>query len=178
MRRLSGFGWLQLIIGILMAVLGIYTLINPAGLFTGLAAIYGILAVVEGIADIIFYIRAARYTGFGPVISLISGILSVMAGIAIVSYPVAGGWAIAIIFPIWIIGHCISRLAHADEIWMRAGRFSFWSSVIISIIGLILGVLMLIRPDSIFLSSGMIIGIYLIVSGIEGIIIALSHLDI
>ena len=48
------------------------------------------LAVIMGIGDILLYIRMERFIGFGPVISLISGIVSVMAGIMLVVYPGAG----------------------------------------------------------------------------------------
>ena len=38
MRRLSGFGWLELVIGILLIVLGVFTFANPGFALTGLAA--------------------------------------------------------------------------------------------------------------------------------------------
>ena len=55
--------WTELITGILLILLGIYSLIRPVGMLTGVTVIYGLFAVVTGIADIAFYVRMERRTG-------------------------------------------------------------------------------------------------------------------
>ena len=57
MKRRSGFGWLELIIGILLILLGVFTLIRPGAALTGLVVVYGIVALIMGIADIVLYVR-------------------------------------------------------------------------------------------------------------------------
>ena len=52
MRRRSRYGWLELIEGILLILLGIYTLCNPGGMLRGITFAYGFLAVITGISDI------------------------------------------------------------------------------------------------------------------------------
>ena len=54
MRRRSRYGWLELIEGILLILLGIYTLCNPGGMLRGITFAYGLLAVITGISDIVF----------------------------------------------------------------------------------------------------------------------------
>ena len=78
-RRHSGFGWMELIVGILLVILGIFTLARPGALLTGLVFLYGILAVCTGIGDLVLYVRMERHMGFGPTISLVSGILIISA---------------------------------------------------------------------------------------------------
>lgn len=90
MRRHSRFGWLELILGILLIALGVLTFVKPDIALTSMVFAYGIAAVIMGIADIILYIQVERFTGLGPVLSLISGILSVMSGIMLVVYPEPG----------------------------------------------------------------------------------------
>ena len=80
MRRYTGFGWLELVVGVLLIILGIATLIKPGSVLTGVIVVYGIIALLTGIDDIIFYAKMEQHMGFGPTISLISGILSVLAG--------------------------------------------------------------------------------------------------
>ena len=46
MRRRSRYGWLELIEGILLILLGIYTLFNPGNTIRGITVVYGILAVI------------------------------------------------------------------------------------------------------------------------------------
>ena len=102
MKRRSGFGWMELIIGIALAVLGIFTFVYPDNAVTTLVVIYGIIAVITGIADVVLYVRVEKHIGFGPTVSLISGILSVMAGVMLLVYPNAGKWVISLLFPILV----------------------------------------------------------------------------
>lgn len=94
--------------GICLILLGAFTFIRPRSMFTGIAVLYGIAAVVTGICDIIIYIKEERFTGFGPVISLVSGILSIMTGIALLAYPGIAEGIVSLLFPLWFITHCIS----------------------------------------------------------------------
>lgn len=174
MKRRSGFGWLELILGILLILLGIFTLASPDLALTGLVVVYGIIAIVMGIADIVLYVRLERYIGFGPVVSLISGILSVMSGFMLLVYPNAGKWVLSLLFPIWFIAHCISRLSHLQTIRMTAGNGMYYFTLIVNIIGLILGFMMLLRPVFTLLSVTYIVSLYLILLGVDSIAIAIS----
>ena len=83
MKKYSGFVWMELAVGILLILLGVFTFLRPGSLLTGIVAIYGLIALITGIDDILTFIRLEKYTGFAPAVSLISGILSVMCGLKI-----------------------------------------------------------------------------------------------
>ena len=178
MRRRSGFGWLELIIGILLIVLGIWTFVDPGNALTGMVFIYGIAAIITGVSDIILYVQSERYTGFGPVISLISGILSVMSGIMLLVYPTAGALVLTLLFPIWFIAHCMSRLSHLGYIRLVCGDGVYYFTMIIHIIGLILGFLMLFSPLLTFTSIHYFASAYLILLGIDSMVTAMSPMGI
>ena len=174
MKNRSGFGWIGFISGLCMLLLGVFTFIRPESMFTWFTVIYGLIAVITGVCDIVFYIKAERYTGFGPVISLIFGVLGVMAGIILVTHPETGKWILSIAFPLWFIAHCISRMTHLNLIRLTAGSVYYYISLVVNILGLILGVVMLFKPAFTFITAGTLVGIYLITSGVEAIIIAFS----
>lgn len=176
MRRRSGYGWFELVVGILFVILGIYSFIHPENTLTGVVIVYGIFAIISGIADIIFFVRTERYTGFGPTISLISGIFSIMAGFMLLVYPSAGTWAMVLLLPIWFIAHCISRLTHLNMIRVTAGRFYYYFTLIVNIIGIVLGCMMIVRPVISLFSAGFIIGTYLILLGFDSIVMAISKI--
>ena len=176
MRRRSGYGWLELVIGIVLLVLGIFTLFNPGFALTGLVVVFGILAIVMGVADILLYVRMERYTGFGPILSLVSGILSVMSGIMLLVYPNAGRWILSLLFPIWFISHCISRLCHLQVIRITAGNVVYYLTMIINIIGVILGFMMLFDPIVAMVSVSYLVSFYLIILGIDELVIAFSEI--
>ena len=131
-------------------------------------------SILTGIADIILYVRMERFTGFGPILSLITGILSVVAGFMLIVHPGAGTWAIAMILPIWIIAHCVSRLSHLQYMRMHFGTTYYYISMILNILGLIVGFLLVFRPMITIFSMGVLVGAYLILEGIECIVAAVN----
>lgn len=178
MRKHSRFGWTEFIIGILLILVGMFTAANPGKILSGLVFLYGIVAVVMGAADLLLYIRLERFTGFGPVVSLISGILTLLSGIMLLIYPNAGTIVLSLLFPVWFIAHCISRLSHVNQIRLFAGKGSYYSTLIINILGLILGILMIFHPIFSLAAIGFIAGFYLILLGINSIVLAFSKIGL
>lgn len=176
MRKRSGFGWIEFISGICMLFLGIFTIFRPQSMFTWLAVIYGIIAIITGICDIVFFIKAGYYTGVSSIVALVAGILSVMAGTILLSHPGMGKWILSTLFPLWFIAHCISRLAHLNTIRFVAGKAYYYFSMVFNVLGLVLGFMMLFNPIFTIVTAGTLIGIYLIVSGVESIVIAFSKM--
>ena len=176
MKKRSGFGWFALIEGILLILLGLFTLIRPDRALTSFVVVYGILAVVMGVADILLYVRISRFTGFGPIVSLISGTLSVMSGVMLLVYPNAGTMVLSFLFPLWFLAHCISRLANLNKIRFFAGDFTYYFTLIFNILGLVLGTLMLLDPWFSLLSTQFIVSFYLLLLGVDCIILAFSRL--
>lgn len=174
MRRRS-VNWLGLITGILLVILGIYTLFHPGRGLDWIVILYGLIAVATGISDIVLYVKAERYTGFGPVISLISGIFSIMAGVMLLVYPNAGKWVLIMLLPIWFIAHCVSRLAHLGTVRFWLGRSYYYFALTVNIIGIILGCLMIVWPSILLFSAGVLIGIYMVIQGIDSIVMALNE---
>ena len=176
MRQRSSYGWLELILGILLTILGIYSFFRPVDYLTTLIVVYGVAAFVMGIADIIFYCKMERHIGFAPTISLATGVLGVMAGLVLMIHPGAGRWAIGLFFPLWFIAHCISRLTHLHVVRFLAGTTFYMFDMIINILGILLGVLMLLTPQVTILSMNLVIGFYLLLLGVDCIIEACTKL--
>lgn len=174
MNKRSRFGWMELIEGILLLLLGIFSFIRPNGVLTGLVMLYGLAAIITGIADMVFYVKIDRHTGFGPTISLVTGILSVLSGFMFLIYPGAGKVVLTVLFPIWFTMHCISRLSHLNMIRLIAGKRCYYFTMIINIVGLVLGFMTFINPWFTFLSVSYLIGAYLVLSGIDSVITAFS----
>ena len=175
MKRRSGLGWLELVIGIVLIALGVLAFAKPDLALTSLVFAYGIAAVVMGVADMILYIQVDRYTGFGPILSLISGILSVMSGVMLMVYPRTGFLVLTVLFPIWFIAHCISRLTHLNHIRLVAGDRVYYFTLVINIIGLFLGFLMLLNPLFTLTTIRYFASAYLILLGIDSVVMAVSR---
>ena len=168
MRNRSRFGWIELIEGILLIILGIFSFLRPDSMLSGFVMFFGLIALCIGILDIIFYVRTEEHVGFAPTIALISGCLSVLAGLMLLVYPGAVKWAFSLFFPMWFIAHCISRLSQLPMIRIWTVKWHYYFIMIANI--------MLIRPVAALISLSYLIGIDLILLGIDSIILAFSRM--
>ena len=178
MKRNNSFGWSELIVGLLLILLGIFAFIRPESMVTGAVVVYGIIAIVMGIEDIVVYSRLSRFTGFGPMLSLVSGILSVMCGVMLIANPNVGKWALTVLLPIWFIAHCISGLTRANLIRLVGNPFYYYFSLILNILGLVFGSMMIFSPALSFVTIRVIcymVAVYLILFGIESVIAAFAR---
>ena len=178
MKRRYNFGWSELVVGLLLILLGVFTFVRPEGMLTGAVMIYGVIAVVLGIEDIMIYSRVSRFTGFGPTLSLLSGILSVMCGVMLLGNPNIGKWALTILLPVWFIAHCISGLTHTGLIRLIGNPLYFYFSLILNVMGLVLGFMMLFSPVLSFVTLRAIsymAAIYFLLFGVESVIAAFAR---
>lgn len=164
--------WWELMAGIVMIALGIASLARPSLAVTGLVYAYGAAGVIVGVADILRYIRVERYTGFGPVVSLIAGVLSVMSGVVILVNPRVGMAVFSLLFALWFITHCVSRLASLSWLRFVAGRGAYYAALVLDLIGLVLGALLVVLPTASLLALGYLAAGYLIVLGMESLVMA------
>ena len=178
MKRKSGFGWSEWIVGLLLILLGIFAFLRPESMLTGAVVVYGVIVIIMGIEDIVVYTRISRFIGFGPMLALISGILSVMCGVMLIANPNVGKWALTVLFPIWFIAHCISNLTRMNLIRLIGNPFYYYFSLILNTLGLVLGFVMLFSPAFSFVTLRVICdmaAIYLILFGIESVIAAFAR---
>lgn len=164
--------WWELIAGIVMIALGIASLARPSLAVTGLVYAYGAAGVIVGVADILRYIRVERYTGFGPMVSLVAGVLSVMAGVVILVNPRVGMAVFSLLFALWFITHCVSQLASLSRVRLVAGRGAYYAALVLNIIGLVLGAVLVVLPTASLLALGYLAAVYLIVLGAESLVMA------
>ena len=176
MKKRSAFGWSELIIGIVLLLLGIFTFMRPYKALTGIVFVYGILAVITGIADILFYVKVEQRTGFGPAVSLVTGILSLLAGILLLFNPGTGSWAMAVLFPLWFIAHCISTADSSARHPADCGNRLLLFFTDREYPGTGTGFFMIFDPVLSLFSVEYIIGCYLLLTGIDHLVLGISNL--
>ena len=109
-------------------------------------------------------------------ISLISGILSVMSGMVLLVYPSAATIALTLLFPLWFIAHCISKLSQINYVRYTAGDAMYYITLIINVIGLVLGFMMLLSPVFTLSAIRYFACIYLVLLGVDSIMTAFSRM--
>lgn len=176
MKQRSTFGWLDLIRGILLLVFGIIALCSPSLALTGLVIALGIIAIVSGISDIVLYVRLKRRSGAALSFTLVTGIISTLAGILLLLNPIIGRWILNVVFPVWIIAHCISRIASYGFAKRAAGKTAAIVMLCLNILGLLFGIFMVFNQSLFTISLGVLVGFALVVTGAGSIVEAISDI--
>ena len=158
MRRRSRYGWLELIEGILLILLGIYTLCNPGGMLPRNYLCVWFSCCHHRNFRYCILCKNRRYIGFGPTIALVTGILSLLAGLMLLMYPNAGELIMTLLLPIWFIAHSVSRLTHIPLVRL-AGKFYYYFTLIVNILGITLGCLMIIWPWVALFSTALLLAV-------------------
>lgn len=176
MKKRSAYSWLSLILGILVIILAVYMMFNPTAALNAAIILLAIMVIAEGIMDIYAFFRFSRFTGFGPVFSLISGILLVVLGVLMLFNVLATAMVISLLLPIIFILRCIARLVNLGIVKRLAGNGMFWLLLILNVLGIILGIVMLLNPVTTLTVIPIVFSFYLLVLGIESIVVFFSGL--
>lgn len=152
----------EFLFGVIAVFLGIYTIVNPFETLGNLTYLFGIFAIVNGIANIFYYFMSEKETK--SFVSIITGVIEIAIGIFLMFNYNIGKFTITILFPIWFIIHCIGRLV--DLYHRRHFRnFLFYLNIIIYTIGIFLGIMMILNPFTSAVSAAYLTAIYLFVAG-------------
>jgi uncharacterized membrane protein HdeD (DUF308 family) len=166
---LRALWWVQLLRGILAIVFGILAIVAPAAALTGIAIAYGVYALLDGISVITYAFEGrSRETRWGWL--LVQGVISVLAGLTVLIFPVFAG-AVGGLIVLWtIVFYALMHgIAGVRSVWgdTAGGRLlRILGESLTIVLGVLLGILVFVVPDVTVLSLVWIVGIYAIVFGI------------
>lgn len=158
---------------VLLLALALFLIINPIGSINTFIIIFGIILIMDGIIHIVDYCitdKSARIMSLG----LVEGILSIVAGIAII----LGSNEIIEIFPIllaiWIMIKSIFQFQNAIN--LKTIPDSGWGWLLsLSILTFVLGLIIIINPFSATVvatrTAGIMVAISEIINIVESIVI-------
>ena len=155
--------WVVLLEGIIAILIGLFLLYKPAVTTIFLVQILGIFWLAEGILSVI---GALIFSG-NRLWKLLSGILSIIAGVLILMYPIYSPFIVLTFFVIfigvWAIINGIVKIALA----LKGGG---WGTGIIGVLTIILGLLLLTNSLVGALFLPWIFGFFLVIGGIGAVI--------
>lgn len=165
--------WIPLIQGIASAIIGVLLLTNPATTLISIALFLGAYWLVGGIFDIIGAFTR-RNADKGWLWSLLAGIISIIAGLFLISQPVAG----AIILPVTLTlligaGAIVSGIFNI--IWAIRARNEIQGEgwlILWGILSILFGIYVLLNPGASAVALVLAIAILGVVGGIAMVIFA------
>lgn len=93
------FWWLELLFSVLAVGLAVYVLRNPVEAAAIFVFFIGITFLVRGLVDLLEGLFDSARQGDSRTFSILAGVLSVLAGVVTLLYPVSAGVAV-----VWVVG--------------------------------------------------------------------------
>lgn len=164
---------LELVAGALLVLCGVMALVIP-GLALGVAVVFtALLALVRGAAEVAFYFSFKERTGPGAGISLIAGVAELLLGILLLCNIGAGKWAMSVLFPLWLLIACATRLANLG-LFRFFSKTYYWANLIVGAVGILCALILLISGSLSMAVLNVVLAILLIVYGALEIALSFS----
>jgi len=154
------FWWIALLQGISAIIIGALLVAEPAETFMALLPLIGIYWLVIGILSLvrIFIDRSVPW-----ILSLLEGVIGVLAGIAVLRHPMIAAILIPTVLVIVLgVQGLIMGVVEIIEGFRGGGAWCF----ILGVINLLVGLLLLGRPMAVALAVPFVFGILLLVQGV------------
>lgn len=166
MARHEKLNWISLLVGIILVAGSIFVFRKPAETFLTLSSILGIVAMVRGIILLANYYRNKDLTTFKAKFNLSLGVLLTIIGIVLLFRPAFAAYVFAYTVAIWFIADSARNLVRSNLLKIVDSRF-YMFHIVMNMLLLIAGIVLLFNPFIIGVALSLIIGISLLVLGIE-----------
>lgn len=167
----KGFKWGSFLLGILFIISALFAFQDPAGDLAAIVIVFAIFAIMKGLFELFARNSVKVLTGTKSTMLVIVGIIDILVGIFFLFNTSAGMIALPYVFAIWFIIDSAAGLFTLDLARAVSGGY-YWFSLIINVLGILVGLMLLFNPISSALTLSFLVGFYLMMFGITNIIYA------
>ena len=160
-RQQHGMDWGSLVLGILFVLTALISFQNPAGNLIAIVMVFAIFAIIKGIFEIFVRNRMKELLGIIDILIGVYLLFNLNIGVAVLPF----------VFAIWFLFDSIFGLFTLDFA-KRVSTGYFWFTLIVDVLGIILGVMLLFNPLSSALTLSFLVGFYFMMFGISNIVYA------
>lgn len=171
MTTKRGFDWASFLLGILFIYVSLVAFKDPVGNLEALVIVFGIFALLKGFFEILFRSKLKDYTGISVKMPLVLGIFDIIIGLLLLFNIGASMIALPVVFALWFLIDSIVGLFTVGSV-KSMGDGYFWFSIIVYILGIIVGFILLFNPVSAALTLSFLVGFYFMMFGITEIVYA------
>jgi uncharacterized membrane protein HdeD (DUF308 family) len=157
--------WLVLIEGIASVIVGAFLLFKPGMTLILLIQVMGIFWLIGGIFRLIGIFMDKSMWGW----KLVGGIIGILAGISVLSYPL---WSTVMVPTVFVIAIGVQGLIMGVVTLIMAFKGGGWGPGILGALSIIFGFILLANPLAGAVVLPFVAGIYGLIGGIATIVIA------
>jgi len=167
--------WLFILKGLVFIGAGIYVFCSPLAGYIGLSVMFSIVIIISGLSQIYFASSNSAMKGWGW--SLVSGILDLIIGFYLFSYPLITMVTLPLFLGFWLMFRSFYLMGIAFD--LKSYGITSWVGLVIGgILLLITALLVIYFPVAGAVSIIVFSGIALVIGGILNIMLALKFKDL
>ncbi len=146
---------------VLAVAFGLVALLWPGLTLLALAIVFGVYAILAGVAIVVEAVRhRGRHRWW---LGLLSGLVSVAAGVVALIWPGLTALVLATLVGIWAVVTGIAEIVRAVRLRRAGGRI--WLLALAGVLSVIAGIVILLWPAAGAIGLAMVLGIFALIYG-------------
>lgn len=160
---------LTIISGILMFMTGVFCFVNSGQTFLAMAFIVGLVMVINGVIHTSAYLlgRGLNNRGDNNGWILADALITLLLGILVLCNQLVADTSIPMVFGMWVLVSGILRIEAATHINKEKKLTNFRTTTATGILAVIVGLFGFINPLVTWLSTVILLGMFMVVQGIN-----------
>ena len=154
------------ILGVLFILMALLAFRDPAGDLIALVIFFGMIALIKGFFELFYRKKMEEFTGSSKNWVIFMGIVDLLFGLILLFNIPLGLIALPFVFSFWFILDSIGALMIAPK-FQKVSNGYYYFMLAISIIGILVGLLLLVNPLSAALTLAFLVGFYFMMIGIS-----------
>ena len=151
--------------GVLLVILGILFVANPAGGIFSMAVMLGLFVLFSGIFQLLFVLNAQHLIPNSGT-RVLSAVFQIVLGCFLLSHKLFVGASLPIIFAVWVLAEGIIGAVKAFD-YKQVDYKYWWCILLLGICGAVLGVLGLANLGAAAKTLSVLVGIAIIIEGLS-----------
>ena len=166
------YWWLLLLTGLILVAVGIWVFASPVEAYVSLSILFGATILISGIFETVFAISARKsLEGWGW--SLVSGLLDIIIGAYLLTYPTVTMTILPFVLGFWLLFRGFSAVGFSFD--MKSYGESNWGWFLFMAIGIIVFAVMILAVPAFGVANIIVwTGLSIICAGIFRIMLAVS----
>lgn len=165
--------WELMLIGVALLTAGIFTLANPQGTLKFILIVVGIVSIVSSVGFFMRFLRIREETGWTSSFVLVLAGLLFIFGLILIIKPDETWKFLIYLVGLWFVAYAVYSLVASVKIKSFNEKL-FTVTFILGLLLLLAGVLLILSPTIGITFIGLLIGIALVVNGLEFILLAIA----
>jgi len=163
-----------MLIGVALFAAGIFTLANPQGTLKFILIVLGVVSIVSSVGFFMRYLRIREEKGWlSSFVLVLAGLLFIF-GIILIAKPDETWLFLIYAIGLWFIAYAVYSLVSSVKYRSFSSKL-FIVTFVLAILLLIAGIVLILSPTVGMTFIGVVIGIALIVNGLEFILLAIAE---